>query len=90
MKLPPHDPSRFLSTDGFSDPVCTNGTRSEFARLALESYQCSREMNDDMALGARDLLTDLMHYLHSLGEDPMAHMTKAVDCFEMEAGDVIT
>jgi hypothetical protein len=85
MKLAPHNPSRFLSTDGFSDPKCTNAMRSEFAKAAVRFYQVSRE-DDEAVVNTKDLITDLLHYLHSLGEEPLMVLQKAAECFEREAG----
>jgi hypothetical protein len=86
MKLPAHSPSRFLSTDGFFDSECTNGMRSEFAKAAVKFYQVSCEMDDKAVVNTKDLITDLLHYLHSLGEDPLMVLQKAGECFEQEVG----
>ncbi len=90
MNIPQHDPSRFLTTDGFFDSQSNNGMRSECAKAAVKFYQVSREMDDEAVVNTTDLITDLLHYLHSLGEDPLMVLQKAGECFEREAGDYIS
>ena len=85
MNLPPHEPSRFFSTDGFFDSESNNGMRAESARAAVEHYQTSRRMDDETVVNTKDLITDLLHYLHSLGEEPLMVLQKAAECFEREA-----
>lgn len=85
MQLPPHDPARVVSTDGFWDPECTNGLRAESARAMVEHYQISRGMDADAPVNSIDLMTDLLHHLHSLGEDPIAALNQARRHFETEA-----
>lgn len=86
MNLPPHAPARVVATDGFFDPDCSNGMRAESARAAVEYYQNSRGMDEDAVLNTTDLITDLLHYLHSLGDDPLMVLQKAGEYFEREAG----
>lgn len=85
MRLPSHDPARVVATDGFWDPDCTNGLRAESARAAVEHYQISRGMDEDVVVNSIDLMTDLLHHFHSLGQDPVAALEKARRHFEMEA-----
>ena len=86
MQLPPHDPARVVATDGFWDPDCTNGLRAESARAAVEHYQISRGMDADDLVNSIDLMTDLLHHLHSVGENPIAALEKARHHFEIETG----
>lgn len=85
MNIPQHDPSRFFATDGFFDSGSNNAMRSEFAKAAVRFYQLSRE-DDEAVVNTKDLITDLLHYLHSLGEEPLMVLQKAAECFEREAG----
>ena len=86
MKLPPHNPFLVVPTDGYLDPDLTNGQRARSARNALLHYQRERGLDSDETTCGVDLLTDLMHYLHALGEDPLQLLKKAGDYFIAETG----
>ena len=85
MNLPPHNPHLVVTTDGFCDPGATNGLRASSARDAMLHYQIQRRLDSDEATCRIDLITDLLHYLHAIGEDPSAAMDKAQQYFESEA-----
>lgn len=85
MNLPPHDPNLVVSTDGYWDPDATNGLRARSAQSAMLHYHRQRGFNSDEATCTVDLITDLLHHLHSLGEDPFIALEKAREFFEPEA-----
>jgi hypothetical protein len=87
MKLPPHDPHRVVSTDGLWDPDLSNGLRAESAKSAALHYHRLRDFNCDEATCALDLLTDTLHYLHSLGNDPLDALARAKVHFEQEISE---
>lgn len=85
MNLPPHDPNLVAPTDGYWDPDATNGLRARSALSAMLHYHRERGFDSDEATCSVDLITDLLHHLHSLGEDPFAALGKARGFFESEA-----
>lgn len=85
MNLPPHDPNLVVPTDGYWDPAATNGLRARSARSAMLHYHRKRGFDSDETTCTTDLITDLLHHLHSLGEDPFAALEKARGFFESEA-----
>lgn len=85
MNLPLHDPALAVPTDGYWDPDATNGLRARSARSAMLHYHRERGFDSDEATCAVDLITDLLHHLHSLGEDPSVALDKARQYFESEA-----
>jgi len=85
MPLLPHDPSRVVATDGYLDPDLTNGLRADSARNAMLHFTHERGLDYDESASAVDLLTDLLHHLHSRGEDPIAALDRARNHFMAEA-----
>ena len=85
MNIPPHDPNLLVPTDGFFDPGASNGFRARSARSAMLHYRDERGFESDETTCAIDLITDLLHYLHSVGEDPFAAVEKAKDYFDAES-----
>jgi hypothetical protein len=51
-------------------------------------YHRERGFDSDEATCTIDLITDLLHHLHSLGEDPCVALERARACFEWEARGV--
>ena len=86
MKLPPHNPALVVPTDGYLDPDLNNGLRASSARSALLHYQLERGLDGDESACCVDLLTDLLHHLHSLGENPLSSLKKAGGYFLAETG----
>lgn len=86
MKLPPHDPALVVPTDGYLDPDLTNGLRASSARNAVLHYRQERGLDGDETTCGVDLLTDLLHHLHALGEDPLGCLKKAAGHFVAETG----
>jgi hypothetical protein len=84
--LPPHHPARVVATDGYFDPDLSNGLRARAGGEAVNFYRTQRGMDSEESVNAVDLLTDLLHYLHSLGEDPILELRKAERHFAREAG----
>ena len=85
MNLPPHDPNLVVPTDGYWDPDATNGLRARSAQSAMLNYRRERDFDSDEATCTVDLVTDLLHHLHALGEDPFVALEKARSFFESEA-----
>lgn len=85
MNLPPHSPNLVMPTDGYWDPDATNGLRARSAQSAVLHYHRERGFASDEVTCAVDLITDLLHHLHSLGEDPIVAIEKARKFFESEA-----
>ena len=84
MIPPPHDPNRVVTTDGFWDAALTNGLRAESAKSAASHYHHLRGFDSDEVTCAVDLLTDLLHHLHALGENPLVALERAKAHFELE------
>jgi hypothetical protein len=84
MDIPPHNPDLVVPTDGFFDPDTSNGLRARSARQAVLHYQ-EQGYDDDEHTCAIDLLTDLLHFIHSLGESPLDALDKARRHFVAEA-----
>lgn len=85
IKLPAHDPKLVVFTDGYWDPDATNGMRAQSAQSAILHYRLNRSFDSNEATCAVDLITDILHHLHSLGEDPFAALDKSRGFFESEA-----
>ncbi len=85
MNLPAHNPNLGLPTDGYWDPDATNELRARSAQSAMRHYHRERGFDSNEATCAVDLITDLLHHLHSLGEDPFAALDKARGFFDSEA-----
>ena len=77
MQLPPHNPNLVVPTDGFLDPDATNGLRANSAATAVSNYQSARGLDDNSTTCSIDLLTDILHFLHSQNEDPIQAIGKA-------------
>jgi hypothetical protein len=87
MDLPPHDPTLVVPTDGFFDPDASNGFRARSASSAVAYYQNERVLDPDPIGNSVDLLTDLLHFLHSKGENPIQAIDKARHYFLNEVID---
>jgi hypothetical protein len=85
MHLPPHNPHLVVPTDGFLDPDATNGLRASSAASAVAHYQNERDLDSDPITCSVDLLTDLLHFLHSQNENPIQAIEKARNHFLNEA-----
>lgn len=85
MNLPSHNPNLVVPTDGFLDPDATNGLRARFAASAVARYQSERDLDADPITCSIDLLTDLLHFLHSQNVDPIQAIMKARNHFLSEA-----
>jgi hypothetical protein len=84
--LPPNDPSRYETTDGFENPSCTNGDRASLAAAALDTFQKSCGMSEDVAIAAADLICDLLHLVHANMQNPNEVLHSAIQHFLCEAG----
>ena len=81
MQLPPHDPQLVVPTDGFFDPDASNGLRANSAASAVSYYQSARDLDCNPITCAIDLLTDILHFLHSQNQDPIQAIDRARDHF---------
>lgn len=84
MHLPPHDPDLVVSTDGFFDPDVSNGSRASSAHKAVLHYQ-EQGFDNDEHICSIDLITNLLHFIHSLGESPLDALDVARKHFLAEA-----
>ena len=84
--LPPHDPSRYETTDGFENPSCTNADRASLAAAALDTFQKSCGMSEDVTTAAADLICDLLHLVHANQQNPSEVLHSAIQHFLCEAG----
>lgn len=84
MNILPHDPNLIVPADGILDPELSNGLPARSAREAMLDYLRECGFVSDDVIRTDDLLTDLLHFLHSRGEDPFAGIEKARDYFEAE------
>jgi hypothetical protein len=84
MTLPPHNPTLVVPTDGYLDPDATNGLRATSARNALLYFRRERGFDSDETTCGVDLIADLLHHLHALGQDPLECLKKAGDYFLAE------
>jgi hypothetical protein len=87
--LPPHDPFRYQSTDGFDNPRCTNAHRADFAAQALRAFQQACAMVEDIDTAAADLICDLLHLLHANHHDPLPVLQFGIQDFLCEAGEIL-
>jgi hypothetical protein len=85
MDIPPHNPDLVVPTDGFFDPDASNGLRARSAHVAIIDYQEKRGLDSDENACAIDLLTDILHFIHSLGESPLGALDTARGHFVAEA-----
>jgi len=85
-KFPPHEGLRVVATDGFFDPLWTNGMRAEAGGGVIE--YCRKELGweGDDGVIVVDLISDLLHRLHALGEEPEMRLMEALEHFRNEAG----
>lgn len=81
ITLPPHDPNRSETTDGFGDPEITNSKRASEALHILNEFAKINESSD-----FADIIANLLHLAHSLGFDPNEIQTSALGNFHAEAG----
>ena len=88
--LPPHDPDRFESLDGYDDPNCTNVMRAGFTIEALATFQKTCHMNEEPDVAVADLICDLLHLVHSLDYRPKDVLEVALGNFIVEAGEMET
>jgi hypothetical protein len=87
MKTPPHNPDRIVATDGFENATWTNGDRTKSASDAIHHYGLKRGMDEDTETLSVDLITDVLHLLHSKGIDVDLVLRLSKRHFEAEAGE---
>ena len=86
--IPAHDPARYETTDGFENPNCTNGARATFAVEALDSFQKTCGMDEDLETAAADLICDLLHLLHANNQAPLPVLHRGIHGFLCEAAEI--
>lgn len=86
--IPPHDPARYETTDGFDNPTCTNGERASLAAEVLDTFQEICDMDEDVETAASDLICDLLHLLHANNIDPLPVLQRGIHAFLCEAGEI--
>lgn len=85
MKLPPHNPDLIVPTDGFDNYSWTNGDRAQSAGEAIRHFGQQRMMDEDEETLSIDLITNILHFLHSMEIDPDQTLEIARMHFEAEA-----
>lgn len=85
MRIPPHNPNLIVPTDGVGNDSWTNGDRAESARKTIEHYGQQRRMDPDERTLSIDLITDILHFLHSQKMDPNEVLEAARMHFKTEA-----
>lgn len=83
--LPPHDPIRFQTTDGFDEPDRTNGVRAEEAKAALIAILGLSAYEKDRDCSIRDQITNLLHLAHAEGLNVAQTWEMALQNFCAEA-----
>jgi hypothetical protein len=86
--LPPHDPTRYETTDGSEDPRCTNGDRATVAAASLAAFQISCGMTEDVETAAADLICNLLHLVYAQRSDPLDVLQSGIRHFLCEATEV--
>lgn len=81
VRIPPHDPNRWRSTDGYEDPSATNGMSA--ARAAEQSNR-PLDVDSDFT----DYIVDLLHLAHSKEIEVEAILVSAEIAFKAEAGSL--
>lgn len=89
MTIPPHNPKLIVPTDGFENNSWTNGDRANSAKLTIENYRQQRQMDPIAETLAIDLMTDILHFLHSEQIDPFLALEKTKRHFKNEATGVV-
>ncbi len=80
--IPPHDPHRVASIDGFHDP--DGPSNSHRAQSAADELRSPTSLKHDEDYS--DLITNLLHLAHREGHDTQAIATAALRDFHQEAG----
>lgn len=83
IDLPPHDPDRWQTTDGFDNSEVTNVQRAAVADTYGDIH-----LQDESDFA--DCITNLLHLAHSLGHNPNEIQTSAIGNFYAEAGPLPT
>lgn len=85
---PPHDPTRYETTDGFENPNCNNGDCNEIAAKSLAVFQKECGMVDEMKTTPSDLICDFPHLAHASDRDPRDIYLAGIRHFPFEVGEV--
>lgn len=80
--LPPYDPDRWRTTDGFEDQDRTNRIRADEARAMVDDLYLKDPEN------LQDVITNLLHLCHAEGHDPSQILNAARANFLAEAGPI--
>ena len=86
--IPAHNPTRYETTDGLDSPSCTNGDRVSFAAAAVDCFQQTCGMTEDLETAAADLICDLRHLLHANNQNPLPTLRNGIQAFLCEAGKI--
>jgi|GEM_PF-3200526 len=77
MTIPSHNPKLVVPTGGVENKSWTNGHRAESAKEIIEYYRQTRRMDPDEETLFIDLITDVLHFLHSKKIDGSLFLEKA-------------
>jgi hypothetical protein len=86
--LPPHDPTRYQTTDGFDEPDRTNGVRAEEAKAALMAIHGLSAYEQDRDCVISDQISNLLHLAHAEGLNVTQTWETALRNFLAEAGEM--
>lgn len=84
MKLPPQNPDLIVPTEGWENDSWTDGNRADSARRAIEYFGQQRGEEEDDETLSIDLITNILHFLHSQRIDPQQALELARMHFETE------
>ncbi|MFD2257248.1 hypothetical protein ACFSSA_11230 [Luteolibacter algae] len=84
MKFPPHDSNQIVLKDGLEKTTWKNGDRAKSASDAIHYYGHQRGTHEDIETLSVDLISDVLHLLHSKGVDVDKVLRASKTHFETE------
>jgi len=83
--IPAHDADLIVPADGWDNYSWTNGDRADSARQAIEYFGQQRGEDEDEETLSIDLITNILHFLHSQQIESEQALNMARMHFEAEA-----
>lgn len=81
-----YDAERFETTDGFDNSDQTNCARARSALVVIDCFQRLCHTENDVGTAAADLIGNLLHLVHSQGQDPKQILLNGLGHFFCETG----
>lgn len=81
-----YDAGRFETTDGLGNSLRTNSSRVVTALVLIHGAQDFCHTESDLGATAADLIANLLHLVHSQGQDPKQVLLNGLRHFLCEAG----